>query len=200
MLVWTGSPSYASSAFRPSGETSLRATRWCLRQSWRPYARASCKSPRHGANGRRTRSIRCRGFRRRAGWQGVTLIGRLFDEGTLCGAGLALEKIFGVTSRGQRGSESAARAPGLALEGKPLLGAYAQQWPIRSVTVNPAGSTNGILSHTRDASQESATLSRIPACHSGLEWEHRRRVVLRRRGRACSGRSRSATGRRSGSC
>jgi Asp-tRNA(Asn)/Glu-tRNA(Gln) amidotransferase A subunit family amidase len=30
---------------------------------------------------------------------GVTLIGRLFDEGTLGSAGLALERIFGVTER-----------------------------------------------------------------------------------------------------
>jgi Asp-tRNA(Asn)/Glu-tRNA(Gln) amidotransferase A subunit family amidase len=27
---------------------------------------------------------------------GVTLIGRLFDEGTLCQAGIALERAFGV--------------------------------------------------------------------------------------------------------
>src|SRR5207245_11205418 len=29
---------------------------------------------------------------------GITLIGRLFDEGTLCRAGMALERVFGVAS------------------------------------------------------------------------------------------------------
>jgi len=29
---------------------------------------------------------------------GITLIGRLFDEGTLCEAGLALERAFAVAS------------------------------------------------------------------------------------------------------
>jgi len=40
---------------------------------------------------------------------GVTLIGRLFDEGTLGSAGLALERIFGVTEQRPAGFEEAAR-------------------------------------------------------------------------------------------
>ena len=34
---------------------------------------------------------------------GVTLIGRLFDEGTLCQAGIALEKAFGVAAERPKG-------------------------------------------------------------------------------------------------
>ena len=36
---------------------------------------------------------------------GVTLIGRLFDEGTVARAGVALERAFGVARERRRGSE-----------------------------------------------------------------------------------------------
>jgi Asp-tRNA(Asn)/Glu-tRNA(Gln) amidotransferase A subunit family amidase len=54
--------------------------------------------PRRGATGRPIQSDRFRHSRGRGAPHGVTLIGRLFEEGTIGRVGVAIERAFGVAA------------------------------------------------------------------------------------------------------